>query len=317
VCHVPLVDARTLSSARIEGFPIPEWHESPDFLRRNHPPRSTEDLVSCATCHARETCTRCHLNEQPAIEQLRPDPRVAALDSEKPPEYPPPASHALGSWTWTHAAEARAGTSTCANCHVRSSCTACHAETTAADLPRAEPGDPRGVRLQDGSIRVHEPGWTRLHAVEAAASESCATCHGSAFCEQCHNAATSPSFHGPNFVARHAPDAYAQSGDCASCHNPEVFCRACHAGLGMGSEGRLGIAFHTANPFWLVGHGVAARQGLEACASCHAQSTCMQCHSSLGSWRINPHGPGFDAGRLADASPVTCLLCHRSGAVRE
>jgi hypothetical protein len=43
----------------------------------------------------------------------------------------------------------------------------------------------------------------------------------------------------------------------------------------------------------------------------------MQCHSSLGSWRINPHGPGFDAGRLADANPVTCLLCHRSGAVRE
>jgi hypothetical protein len=39
----------------------------------------------------------------------------------------------------------------------------------------------------------------------------------------------------------------------------------------------------------------------------------MQCHSALGSWRINPHGPGFNASRLGDANRITCLLCHRSG----
>jgi hypothetical protein len=121
-------------------------------------------------------------------------------------------------------------------------------------------------------------------------------------------------FHPPDFIARHAPAAYASQSDCASCHNPEVFCRSCHEGQGMGSRGRLGVAFHTANPFWIVGHGAAARQGLEGCASCHTQSSCTQCHSAALGWRINPHGPGFDAARMRQANPLLCRLCHRGGA---
>jgi hypothetical protein len=301
-----------LSEARIEAFPEPAWHASDTFIVEDHPPRSVEDAVSCATCHARETCTRCHINEPDAVIRLQPDARVAALEAGTPPEYPLPRSHESDSWSWTHATPASAGTASCANCHERSSCTACHNEATAAELPMLPSDDPRGVRAGDGELRVHSPGWTKLHSVEAATSESCATCHGTAFCEECHTAATSPSFHGPDFVVRHAPDAYAQTGDCTACHNPEVFCRGCHAGQGMTSQGRLGVAFHTSNPAWLIGHGVAARQGLEACASCHTESTCMQCHSTLGAWRVNPHGPGFDPGRMADASRLMCALCHRS-----
>jgi hypothetical protein len=312
-CHLPLAEATSLPQGRIEAFPSPPWHDSAGFAF-DHAPLSAGDIVSCATCHARQTCTRCHFNEPPAVAQLAPDARVAAIEAGKPAAYPVPPSHESPAWSWGHAADASAGITSCANCHARNSCTVCHTESTVAALPATSPGDARGVQLDNRNIRVHNAGWTRLHATEAASTESCQSCHSTAFCEQCHTAATAPSFHGPDFMARHAPDAYAQGSDCASCHNPEVFCRGCHTGLGMGSQGRLGVAFHTSNPFWLVGHGVAARQGLEACASCHSQSTCMQCHSALGSWRINPHGPGFNASRLGDANRITCLLCHRSGA---
>lgn len=317
VCHVSLVDAQALSQARVEALPAPAWHRTPDFAGSGHEPTSAEDLVSCETCHARQTCTRCHMNEPGPVMALQPDDRVAALELGHAPEYPLPPSHRVDSWNWTHAAEARAGTESCANCHEQSSCTTCHNQATVAALPSLPADDPRGVRLNADEIRVHQPGWDRGHAVEGAVSESCGSCHQTDFCEQCHTAAATPSFHGPDFVARHAPDAYAQNGDCTSCHNPEVFCRACHSSLGMGSQGRLGVAFHTANPLWLVGHGTAARQGLEACTSCHTQSSCMQCHSSLGAWRINPHGPGFDPSRMSDANPLTCLLCHRTPTGRD
>jgi len=67
--------------------------------------------------------------------------------------------------------------------------------------------------------------------------------------------------------------------------------------------------FHNAQPLWLLQHGRAARQDLNACATCHQQTYCMQCHSDLGA-RINPHGPGFDAARMASKNPRLCLMCH-------
>jgi hypothetical protein len=35
----------------------------------------------------------------------------------------------------------------------------------------------------------------------------------------------------------------------------------------------------------------------------------MQCHSDLGA-RNNPHGPQFDAARMASKNPRICLYCH-------
>jgi hypothetical protein len=183
-----------------------------------------------------------------------------------------------------------------------------------AALPQTAPSDPRGVTLSAEAIRVHRANFVKDHAADAAVGESsCEGCHRTSFCESCHNATASPRFHAPNFMTRHGPESYANESDCASCHNPEVFCRACHAGSGMASKGRLGVAFHTANAFWIVGHGMAARRGLEGCASCHTQSSCTQCHSALGSWRINPHGPRFNAERVQNANRLTCRLCHVAG----
>jgi hypothetical protein len=97
--------------------------------------------------------------------------------------------------------------------------------------------------------------------------------------------------------------------ECANCHSVEAFCKACHAEVGLAAT-RPGPGFHDGGVAWLLGHGQPARQGLESCASCHAQRDCTQCHSQTGSFRVNPHGPGFDAARAWERSPGTCLVCH-------
>ncbi|MDE3052397.1 MAG: hypothetical protein KGJ70_00820, partial [Gemmatimonadota bacterium] len=61
---------------------------------------------------------------------------------------------------------------------------------------------------------------------------------------------------------------------------------------------------------WLLNHGQAARQNLEACAACHTQASCAQCHSATGGWGVNPHPPSFDAKRAARNNPQSCLACH-------
>ena len=81
---------------------------------------------------------------------------------------------------------------------------------------------------------------------------------------------------------RHASEAYGNESDCATCHNAQTFCRACHQDIGLASKGRPDVAFHTSRPVWLLGHGVAARQGLQGCITCHTQSDCATCHSAVG-----------------------------------
>ncbi|HUH12594.1 MAG TPA: hypothetical protein VMK65_05770, partial [Longimicrobiales bacterium] len=98
--------------------------------------------------------------------------------------------------------------------------------------------------------------------------------------------------------------------ECSNCHDTQAFCRACHTQAGMTSTGRLGSGFHDAEPLWLLRHGQGARQGLESCASCHAQRDCMQCHSELGAFRISPHGKDFDPERFRGRNQQICFACH-------
>jgi hypothetical protein len=119
-------------------------------------------------------------------------------------------------------------------------------------------------------------------------------------------------YHPSNFLERHASASYNRNLECANCHDASRFCRACHEQRGMGTSGRLQAGFHDAQPLWLLNHGKPARQGLETCASCHKQTDCMQCHSSIGSFRISPHGPGFDARRVQARNQRLCFACHLS-----
>ncbi len=318
VCHVPLTKATGLSAAQIADFPEPASHDTAGFVL-GHAPASSD--ASCAVCHARESCARCHLNADALapVRALASDPRVAALTRGRAPEYPTPPSHEGGSWVWGgHGPEAeKEAASGCGSCHTVADCATCHRDGSlpvAAALPTAPKDDLRGVGLKASDERVHGPDWVRGHGPDASSrGETCATCHQSDFCTSCHQGPTAPSFHLPDFMDQHASEAYGNESDCATCHNAQTFCRACHQNIGLASEGRPDVAFHTSRPVWLLGHGVAARQGLQGCITCHTQSDCATCHSAVGGWGVSPHGPDFDAERAREANPFSCAHCHLDG----
>ena len=121
-CHVPLTEAAGLSTARISEFETPPDHDAMDFVSR-HEPESDRALGSCVTCHAQESCTRCHLNgdDLDAVTALKEDPRVASVVSEKLPEYPEPETHEGVEWSWRHGEAADDDPPACANCHATES----------------------------------------------------------------------------------------------------------------------------------------------------------------------------------------------------
>lgn len=340
-CHVALTVATGLTRDQVAGLPKPASHERTDFAAA-HSPVTPVAAASCAVCHARESCARCHVNAstQPIIAALGRDDRVASLVAGRPAVYPIPADHADPDFAVLHGPAARTNAARCSACHARPSCTSCHVGAGASDvigrLPMAERGGAPGVQLKlqparfrpialampaqparsdttptaPRIVRVHEAGFARTHGPRAAASPvSCAGCHAQRFCSDCHAGDNQRRFHRANFVQRHAADSYGRETECASCHNAELFCRSCHRESGLASKGRLDVAFHNAQPQWLLQHGRAARQGLQSCATCHAQRDCLACHSTTG-WGVNPHGPGFRAERLATRNVTQCLLCH-------
>lgn len=351
-CHVPLTAATALSASRVAQLPRPATHEDANFIATHGLPSGgkARSMASCATCHARESCVRCHLNGQaiPAINTLGRDARVAAVVRGKRASYPRPASHTVADFVATHGSEAARQPARCASCHAQPSCRTCHTGTGARktiDALPLEPRDPgagRGVQLQRASlppgshttsdwsrpvaaaspvapsdtgvhrVRVHVPGFERVHATAArSAALTCEGCHTQSMCASCHTGERTRSFHVANFAMRHAATAYSRETDCASCHNTETFCRSCHQTTGVGARGNASTVYHNAESQWLLQHGRAARQSLTTCTSCHQQRDCMQCHSTLG-WGVNPHGPGFDAARLWKQAKTMCLRCHLS-----
>ena len=344
-CHAVLTSAPRLTTERIAALPKPASHERPDFGVA-HAPATAQGGATCAICHARESCARCHVNAAsvPLIASLQPDPRVAALAATRVAVYPTPVDHGLDRFPTTHGDLARANPTRCGTCHARTSCTTCHIGPGASDaialLPVARPGGAPGVTLEyrqgaqrlkppmdpvvlralgdtsarktpvRATVRVHELGFRTAHGTQAAVGAlTCSGCHEQKFCSDCHAGEGKRRFHPANFVAGHAADAFARDNDCSSCHNTETFCRACHQQAGLASSGRLDAAFHNGQPLWLLQHGRAARQGLQNCVSCHKQKDCLTCHSTLG-WGVNPHGRNFDADRMAKQAGPMCLLCH-------
>ena len=375
-CHLPLASATRLTAERIADFPRPPSHDAPDFVRR-HAPRDGDDIARCATCHAQQSCARCHVDARTnrTIAAIPPDARVARLVAGRAGQWPLPPSHARRDWVYEHGRDAERGAASCGSCHAQPSCRACHIGSGAAKVIRRLPAPGEGVspgvqlrgvrdarlvshaprrdgrahapatpadvvaaipaRSHDATTaptattaangdgarvhvsRVHGPGYERAHGTEASAHQlDCAGCHTQRYCADCHAGETRRRFHGANFVQRHAPEAWGRQQDCASCHNPEAFCRTCHVSAGLASQGGLSSAYHTRQPVWLLQHGQAARQGLESCTSCHQQSDCLQCHSQLGAFRVNPHGPGFDARRAQERNAAACQLCHIGNPIR-
>jgi hypothetical protein len=320
-CHLPLADVPRLGANRIAAFPQPEWHRAPGFIS-SHGTMAAPADATCAVCHARETCERCHANADrlPLVQALRSDARVGALEAGRTALYPTPDSHALARWPGEHGKDARRNITACANCHTTPGCSRCHtssgrAAPTVQALPAPVPGGAQGVNPARMGTAVHGSDVKLEHGVLAASGRlDCAQCHAQSQCASCHAAADSRSFHPPNFAERHPVDVFSGRGQCQACHSTETFCRACHARAGVAAQ-NMTASFHDGQPMWVLSHGQAARRGLEACASCHGQSDCVKCHSATGGWGVSPHGPGF-AGRSEPRSAASCRLCHRSAPVR-
>ncbi|NJD09584.1 MAG: hypothetical protein FIB01_03755 [Gemmatimonadetes bacterium] len=319
-CHVPL--ARTkFTAAMVEKLPVPADHDAPAFLPTGHGEGAAAQPARCATCHARQQCAGCHVDPAivAAIGKIPEAPPTLAM-IQLSPSYPVPPSHRVPEWLERHGAGA--SRQECATCHTRDDCAACHVPplpTAAAALAERPRVAAPGVGLKRQPPLSHAPkSFQTDHAVLAAAQpQQCESCHTRRFCSDCHDAPATPGFHPRNFVAQHASAAYGQRLECATCHETRTFCRSCHIQQGMRTEGRLEGGFHDAQPVWLLRHAQAARQGLESCTSCHTQKDCLQCHSQLGSFGINPHGPNFDAARAQKRNPLICLACHVSDPLKK
>lgn len=349
-CHVPLAETR-FTRTSIAALPKPETHARADFLPEWHGELAEAEPARCATCHTQDLCASCHVEvgRYPAIAQLPQAPPALDLPPFEA-HYFEPSSHREPDWLEEHGEPAAAAGATCSTCHTRESCATCHAvePPAVAALPRGAGVRAPGVSTQLRAPASHfAPLFEREHGtIAAAGASSCAGCHTRTWCEECHNAPasgsaaalvsmggrglthaaadtprsrgepararTGASFHPPNFAARHPAEAWGRTLECSSCHDTQAFCRACHTQAGMTSSGRLGSGFHDAQPLWLLRHGQAARQGLESCASCHAQRDCMQCHSQLGSFQISPHGKDFDPERFRGRNQQVCFACHIS-----
>ncbi len=339
-CHVSLTEARDYTVENIRALPRPADHGDDWVLE--HGELAANDVTRCSVCHAQDLCSSCHVNASsvPAIQALSPDPRVAEITAGREIVYPSPESHAAENWWSTHNEPARADVSTCATCHTRASCETCHVAPVPEPVRRLPSGrdggndgdnppemtalgqqQGPGVVLTRRAPPSHTPTFANEHRVPAAsATAQCQACHVRDECTSCHTgseALTTPArriagYHAANFLQQHSAPAFSREVECATCHNPEAFCRDCHAGQSLASEGRTDTGFHDKKPQWEFGHGKAARQALESCVACHAQSDCLACHSALSGRGVNPHGPGFDSNRLRSKSPATCTRCHTS-----
>ena len=231
VCHLPLVRAKELTRADVALFPAPPSHQERGWVGGRGHGRAAQSagtgggVGSCAICHAREFCLTCHIGgpERVAIQALESDPRSTAIVAH----VAPPSSHGDPTFLTRHGPMAAREPATCAGCHVRADCLACH-------RPAAGAG-----------AGYHPTGFLARHPAAAYAREtSCSECHNAAgFCTACH--ATSglvsgggggplrPGYHDANnfFAVGHGKAARQSLESCTACH-AERDCLTCHSALG-------------------------------------------------------------------------------------
>ena len=324
-CHPPAGEnGLTMGAAWLAGLPYPADHASGAFLPELHGELAAAEPARCATCHTQERCASCHVDagDRPEIAAVPGAPPSLEL-ARYAAHYTAPPSHQAPGFSEDHGEIA--ATQSCSTCHTREDCAACHTgrvPEAMASLPSSGVVLAPGVLLERRVPESHtSAGFLIDHGpIAAAAPSSCTTCHTRSMCSDCHDAAAvpvtmptglaGPQFHPANYMARHSAEAYGRRLECASCHDVAAFCRDCHAEAGFQATGRLGPGFHDAEPLWLLRHGQAARQGLESCASCHQQRDCLQCHSTVGAFQVNPHGSGFDPERARARNPAICFVCH-------
>jgi hypothetical protein len=193
-------------------------------------------------------------------------------------------------------------------------CTTCHlAEVGVVD-----------TTFEQGAMipQNHGGDFTRNHARDATRDAGyCESCHRESDCADCHTGVVKPDdFHPLDYIEIHEVDARRNDPDCSTCHRQQTFCVGCHERSGIGTrdtdydQDDPTSRFHPED--WVdVGHARQARANLNACASCHREDDCLECHSAeTGTPRLSPHGAGWRGSyrceSLSSKNPRMCLRCH-------
>jgi hypothetical protein len=273
----------------------PPVRQEPFRVQFDHAAHLPRVKGECKRCHAKPpeqgdkvaqgppmaTCTGCHVHQQ-AFNEARCMPCHVDLKGYKPET----AFKHQGEWLRQHGALARPSGESCAACHDQTYCAECHSPQTAA----ARPSVVYPERVERAFI--HRGDYVSRHMIEAAsAPASCRRCHGSAFCESCHEqqglSKLDPSLGTSNTNLR----------------RPKSHDRADWVNVPGGGT---------------PAHGQAARRDINSCAACHdqgAQATCVGCHRPGGvAGDKAPHPKKFlskhDRGDIADNA--MCRICHTS-----
>ncbi len=256
------------------------------FSHADHLPRVKGD---CKRCHkdvpeakaasyqypSMSVCTSCHYHQQ-EFAQARCMPCHTDLKGYKPEM----AFKHEGQWLRQHGALAHPTAESCAACHDQTYCAACHAPETA-------PGRPSIIwPEQVERAFIHRGDYVSRHMIDEAANPaSCRRCHGSGFCDACHEQqglskfSTSfrlPPSHGePNWVTPAVPGQKPKHGEaarrdiasCAGCHDQgaQATCVACHQVGGV--AGGPGQSPHPKK--FLSKHDADDRQHNSMCKACH------------------------------------------------
>jgi hypothetical protein len=304
VCHEPIYDATTLdggflpaekiclgchkeasqkgqcsmchTDVRHAGPWAPRTHEV-KVSHADHFQRTKEDCRAChkalpepfASAERKPTmaaCLSCH-EHQADYDEARST--KCHSDLSRYPLRPITGFSHQGNYTRAHAADARAAADRCATCHEQTFCADCHASTVATKIE---------FRLPERVDRafIHRGDYVGRHVVEARAEPaSCRRCHGTSFCESCHQAQNLT----PSSVSPRDP------------HPP-------------------GWALPGSADF----HGTAARRDIASCAPCHdqgARSICVDCHK-VGGIGGDPHPLGWATRhpRSEIQHNGMCVACH-------
>lgn len=255
-CHVDAPERRAIQALGPDPRALaisvrltpPASHGDPLFLRR-HGGQARARSAACRTCHTRESCYACHApttGVAAALLPAGPGRGRGALVVRHPPT-----SHGED-FAERHRQAAVAASATCAACHVRADCYACH-----------RPDAGRGPAY-------HPVGFLARHPAAAYGRDaSCAECHNVGnFCQSCHAAAgltttgsLSAGYHDAKrfFIVGHGQAARQNLESCVSCH-VERDCLACHSALGGRRFNPHGPGFDPAR---------LRRKNPEVCTACH------------------------------------------------
>jgi predicted CXXCH cytochrome family protein len=302
-CHVPLVRAVAFNDSTIAALPKPPSHAAPEFVAM-HGAQAQQSIATCATCHARESCTRCHVNADRvrSIGALASDVRVARVLRGTPAVYPRPVSHTKTDFGAAHGGLARANVETCATCHAQPSCRSCHTGTLGGRvieaLPSAAQASAPGVQLF-AARSTPLPPWPDAGFTTAPLGTTPAI--------SAAVVATPPRavrVHALDIVRTHGAIASSGRLACAGCHAKQSFCTSCHQGAG---ERRY-------HPFdFVVLHPAEAYTRQPNCTSCHnTEVFCRSCHRDVAGIAA---GSNRRSGAAHSGQPVW-LLQHGEAARR-